>query len=57
MDGKLRLHVTFRWTDIGMRVETAEPLKLHEWQHVLVTYDGKRKASGVQFIRRPGTET
>ena len=22
MDGKLRLHVTFRWTDLAMRVET-----------------------------------
>src|SRR5204863_4571970 len=49
IDGKLRLHVTFRWTDIGMRVETANALKLHEWQHVAVTYDGKRYASGVQM--------
>ncbi len=44
MDGKLRLHVTFRWDDIALRVETARPLKLHKWQHVVVTYDGKRKA-------------
>ena len=49
IDGKIRLHVIFRWTDIGLRVETAEPVKLHEWQHVLVTYDGKRKASGVRI--------
>jgi hypothetical protein len=32
-----------------MRVETTEPVRLHEWQHVLVTYDGKRKASGVRI--------
>jgi hypothetical protein len=49
MNGKLRLHVVFRWTDIGMRVESAQPLKLHQWQNVLVTYDGKRKASGVKM--------
>ncbi len=49
MDGKLRLHVTFRWDDIALRMETARPLKLYEWQHVLVTYDGKRKASGVRM--------
>ncbi len=49
LDGKIRLHVIFRATDIGMRVETVEPVKLHEWQHVLVTYDGKRKASGVRI--------
>src|SRR5207248_5446740 len=49
MNGKLRLHVVFRWTDIGLRMETANPVKLREWQHVLVTYDGKRKASGVRM--------
>ena len=26
MDGKLRLHITFRFSDLGMRVETADPL-------------------------------
>jgi mono/diheme cytochrome c family protein len=49
LKSKLRLHVVFRWTDIGMRVESAQPLKIHEWQHVLVTYDGKRNASGVHM--------
>jgi len=49
MDGKLRLHVTFRWDDIALRVETVRALNLHEWQHVLVTYDGNRKASGVRM--------
>ncbi len=49
IDGKLRLHAIFRWTDLGMRVETEQPLKLHQRQHVLVTYDGKRKASGVHI--------
>jgi len=49
IDGKIRLHVVYRWTDIGLRVETADPVKLNEWQHVLVTYDGKRKASGVHI--------
>lgn len=49
IDGKLRLHVIFRWTDIGLRVETASPLKVHELQHVVVSYDGKRYASGVKM--------
>ena len=49
IDGKIRLHVIFRWTDIGLRVETVNPVKMHEWQHVLVTYDGKRKAAGVHI--------
>lgn len=49
IEGKLRLHVVFRWTDIGMRVETKDPVPLKQWEHVLVTYDGKRKASGVHI--------
>jgi len=50
MDGKLRLQVIFRWTDIGMRVETVNPVKLHAWQHVAVTYDGSRYAAGVRMF-------
>jgi Protein of unknown function (DUF1553)/Protein of unknown function (DUF1549)/Concanavalin A-like lectin/glucanases superfamily/Planctomycete cytochrome C len=50
MDGKLRLHIIFRWTDIGMRVETVNPVKLHSWQHVAVTYDGSRYAAGVHMF-------
>ena len=49
IDGKVRLHVIFRWTDLGMRVETAEPLKQGEWQQLAVTYDGGMKASGVRI--------
>jgi hypothetical protein len=48
-DGKVRLHITMRWTDLGLRVETSEPLELNRWHHVLMTYDGKRKAQGVQI--------
>jgi hypothetical protein len=32
-----------------MRLETAAPIALDQWQHVLMTYDGKRKASGVRI--------
>jgi hypothetical protein len=49
VEGKVRLHVIFRWTDLGMRVETAEPLKPGEWRQIAVTYDGGMKASGVRI--------
>ena len=52
MKGKLRLHVTHRLPDLGFRVETAEPVKLNEWQHVLVTYDGKRQGLGSAHLRQ-----
>ena len=49
IDGKLRLHIHRRWTDLGLRVETVAALPQSEWRHVLVTYDGGRKASGVHM--------
>ena len=47
INGKLRVHIIHRWTDLGIRLETKAPVKLHEWQNIVVTYDGKRKASGI----------
>ena len=49
IDGKLRFHMTLRYTDISLRVESSEPVTLHQWQHVAVTYDGYRKGSGVHM--------
>jgi hypothetical protein len=49
IDGKVRLHVTHRFTDLGLRVETVEPVKLNQWQHLVATYDGNRMASGVHI--------
>ncbi len=49
IDGKVRLHIVHRWTDLALRLETVDPVKLNEWQHILITYDGKRKTAGVQI--------
>jgi len=49
VNGKVRLHITHRFTDLGLRVESVEPVKLNEWQHVSASYDGKRLASGVRI--------
>jgi Protein of unknown function (DUF1553)/Protein of unknown function (DUF1549)/Concanavalin A-like lectin/glucanases superfamily/Planctomycete cytochrome C len=49
VDGKIRVHIHRRWTDLGIRVESAAPVALHQRQHVLVTYDGERKAAGVRI--------
>ena len=45
VNGKLRFTATLRYTDISLRIETEDPVKLNEWQHVAVTYSGRRKAS------------
>jgi hypothetical protein len=49
LNGHLRLHIIYRWTDIGMRVESEETLPLNVWRHVAVTYDGSRYAKGVHM--------
>ncbi|MEZ5351879.1 MAG: DUF1553 domain-containing protein [Bryobacteraceae bacterium] len=49
VNGKLRFHFIFRWTDLGLRVETKDKLPLNRWSHIAVTYDGGMKASGVHI--------
>ncbi len=44
IDGKIRFHHIFRWTDLGMRIETKKPVPLNEWHTVTVTYDGSMHA-------------
>ena len=43
MNGKIRVHYTFRWTDLGMRFETKNAIPAGQWTHVAVTYDGSMK--------------
>jgi hypothetical protein len=43
MNGKIRVHYTFRWTDLGMRFETKHSIPAGQWTHIAVTYDGSMK--------------
>jgi hypothetical protein len=47
-DGKVLVHLTKRWLDDALRVETERALPPGEWHHVAVTYDGSRVAAGVR---------
>jgi hypothetical protein len=47
-DGRVRVHLTKRWLDDALRVETEAKLEPDRWYHVLVTYDGSRLAAGVR---------
>ena len=42
LEEKLQVNLSQRYADDGLRIESVDTLPLHEWQHVLVTYDGKR---------------
>lgn len=47
--GKVQANLVLRWLDDGARVETARPIELHRWQHVMMTYDGSRTAEGIKI--------
>lgn len=48
-DGKVQVNLVKRWLDDALRVETERPLAADRWQHVAMTYDGSRMASGVRI--------
>jgi hypothetical protein len=48
-EGKVAMHIVHHWPDNGLKVIAKKPLKLNEWQHVAVTYDGKSKAQGIKL--------
>jgi hypothetical protein len=44
---KVAMHLVDRWPDNGLKVITRDPLPLNEWRHLVISYDGSRKAAGV----------
>ncbi len=47
--GKVASHLIHRWPNDGLKVVTKQPLSLNAWHHLLVRYDGSRKAAGVRI--------
>ena len=48
--GKVASHIVHHWPNSGFKVITKEPVSLNEWHHVVVTYDGTRKAAGMKVF-------
>ncbi len=46
--GKLWWHMSQRWTDLSLRLQTKNDIAVGRRQHVALTYDGKRKGKGVR---------
>ena len=46
---KVCAHFSHHWPDKAFKVVTKQPLSLNEWHHVVVTYDGSRRATGVKI--------
>lgn len=48
-DGSIHVYLLKRWLDDAIRVNTDDAvIQANSWQHVTVTYDGSRLASGVK---------
>jgi hypothetical protein len=41
------VHIIHSWPGNAIKVNTKNGLKVDEWQHLLVTYDGSSKAAGI----------
>ena len=49
-DGKVFVHLIHDWFDgNAIRVNTQQPIGREKWQHVMATYDGSGKASGIHI--------
>ncbi len=49
-NGKLHFNLVSVWADDSFRVETAEPIPLKQWQHVLATFDATEPFEKVQLF-------
>ncbi len=48
-DGRPTFSLVHFWPGNAVRVQAAEPLRLGEWVHLAVTYDGSSRAAGVRI--------
>ncbi len=48
--GKVASHFSHHWPDRAFKVVTKQAIALNAWHHVVVTYDGSRKATGVKIF-------
>lgn len=48
--GTLQVNLVHRWGVKAIEVVTREPLKAGQWTHVTLSYDGSRKAVGLQVL-------
>ena len=50
VDGKVQVNLVKRWLDDSLRMETTTKLKLRQWHHIAVTYDGHPIPEGVRVF-------
>ncbi len=48
-DGRIEIHLIHHWPNDAIKVTTKSPLKFSRWYHLAVSWDGSRKAAGMQI--------
>ena len=48
-DGKLSAALIHFWPGNAIRIQTHDRISVNEWQHVVMSYDGSSRASGLQL--------
>ncbi|MFN8711072.1 MAG: DUF1549 domain-containing protein, partial [Planctomyces sp.] len=49
-NGHLICHIATKWPESGIRVMTRDAVTLNDWHHVVLTWDGSGKASGIRIF-------
>jgi hypothetical protein len=49
-NGKVVMHLVHHWADNAIKVSGKSELSPNAWHHVLVTYNGSRKAAGLELF-------
>jgi hypothetical protein len=47
-NNRVGTHIIHKWDEDALKVLSNTPVKLNDWSHLFVTYDGSGKASGVK---------
>jgi hypothetical protein len=45
---RVGMHIVHKWNDDALKVVSQDQIPANRWTHVLVTYDGSKKAAGVK---------
>ena len=48
--GRLATHIISKWPDDAFKIMAKDKLKVGEWAHIFVTYDGTAKTEGVKLF-------